>query len=489
LAEEDLRLIESLARAATAGATFRVVWPRLLKALPARWRVRRLELVRVAGDQLEVLLAEEAVGHTTTIRSVRRGRAGSFANEVLSSRDALVVRAKPRPEDCDGQLTRTLLGFPMETARGTPACVVLHADATPAKIDVKPALWRAMARMFETAVVHIGVVERVAHLSQRAHHENIELRGELSAQRPVLIAESASMRRVVSLAEQVSEHEIAVLLLGESGTGKELVARHIHEHSPRKAGPFIAVNCGALPESLIESELFGHEKGAFTGASARRLGRFERAHRGTIFLDEVAELPLSAQVKLLRVLQERSFERVGGERSIPVDVRILAATHRPIQQMVERGQFRADLYYRLGAFPIDIPPLRQRPEDIAAIVHTRLAQLARKQRRAVPTLSTDTLAALCRASWPGNVRELENALERALILSPGDELPLSAFELQAAPLGDPQIETLEDATRRCIKSALRASHGKIYGPQGAAKLLGLKPSTLQTKMAKLRITK
>jgi formate hydrogenlyase transcriptional activator len=274
-----------------------------------------------------------------------------------------------------------------------------------------------------------------------------------------------------------------VLIRGATGTGKEGLARAIHDASARAGGPFVVVNLGAIPEGLIESELFGHEKGAFTGAAGRRAGQFEQADGGTLFLDEVGDAPLSVQVRLLRALQERRVRRVGGSEEIPVDVRVVAATHRPLEQMVQAGAFREDLYYRLNTFPIDLPPLRDRLEDLVPLTRHLVERHARRMNRKPPVVADETIAALRAYPWPGNIRELENFLERALILSPPGELVLPDLPgRRAQPRAVSSTPSFDDGVRQLLKRALDAAGGKIYGDDGAAALLGLKPTTLQGKL-------
>ncbi len=284
---------------------------------------------------------------------------------------------------------------------------------------------------------------------------------------------------------------------GETGTGKEVIANAIHYSSPRKDGPFIKVNCGAIPETLLDSELFGHEKGAFTGAISQKRGRFERADKGTIFLDEIAELPAQAQVRLLRVLQIKEIERVGGTTSIPVDIRIISATNRNLQEMIASGRFREDLWFRLNVFPIMIPPLRQRREDIPSLVHhfidRKSKELKLAERRVLATGAIDRLMAY---DWPGNIRELENLIERALIQSRGDTLSFEALSAPQVPVGrevtrDPgrnrTVFSLDEINAQHIRQALEMAGGKINGPGGAAQILGLHPNTLRSRMNKLGI--
>jgi formate hydrogenlyase transcriptional activator len=277
--------------------------------------------------------------------------------------------------------------------------------------------------------------------------------------------------------------------LGETGTGKELIARALHKISPRRQRLLVKVNCAALAPGVIASELFGHEAGAFTGATKRRLGRFEIAHQGSLFLDEIGELPADVQVLLLRVLQERAFERVGGNEPIASDVRVIAATHRDLQGDVGEGRFRADLYYRLNVFPIHVPPLRQRKEDIPALVEHFVRHFARRMNKPVSGVTRSTMELLQHYSWPGNVRELENILERALIVACDDKLHVDPTWL-SSPLPILQGNSgasLADVERDTILEALKRCSGKIYGPEGAAHALRLKPSTLYGKMRKYHI--
>lgn len=355
-----------------------------------------------------------------------------------------------------------------------------------------------ITKILQGAQHNAHLLHRVAQVSRHAHREYRKLKRQLETFHDTdeFIALSSKTRQVLAQADRVAAHDTTALLLGESGTGKELLARRIHQRSGRASGPFIQVNCGALPEGLTETELFGHERGAFTGAERLHKGRFERAHEGTILLDEVADLPPQAQVKLLRVLQEGQLERVGGETPISINVRVIAATHKPLAKLVEEGSFRADLFYRLHVFPLDIPPLRDRRSEIPELARRILEKLARRFQRRAPKLTQPALRLLMMWSWPGNVRELENTLERALILTPGEalmpcalpmELRRSALSTSEEPrvLEEPALQTFEEAMRGCIRRALAQSEGKVYGPGGAAELLDLKPSTLQSKMKRL----
>ena len=292
---------------------------------------------------------------------------------------------------------------------------------------------------------------------------------------------------VLRKAEQVADTDSTVLLLGETGTGKELVARTIHEHSRRAARPMVKVNCAAIPASLVESELFGREKGAYTGALTREIGRFELADNSTIFLDEVGELPLELQAKLLRVLQEGEFERLGSSKTLRVNVRVIAATSRNLTTAVKEGKFRADLFYRINVFPIMLPPLRERREDIPGLVWHFIRELGNRMGRNVETVRASTMKAFQNYSWPGNVRELRNVIERSLILSPGPELRAelpssSEVELCAGT-------TLEEVECAHIRRVLERTRWRIRGADGAAAILGLKPTTLESRLKKLGISR
>jgi len=305
-----------------------------------------------------------------------------------------------------------------------------------------------------------------------------------------IIGNSGSLRQALKQVEIVAPTDATVLVLGETGTGKELIARAIHEASKRSHRPFIKINCAAIPASLLESELFGHERGAFTGAVAQRIGRFELADGGTLFLDEVGEIPLELQPKLLRVLQEREFERIGGTRTLRVDVRVIAATNRDLLGMVGTQRFRDDLYYRLHVFPIAIPPLRERPEDIEALVAHFVHEFARRMSRDIDLIPNETLDALRRHPWPGNVRELENVIQRAVILSTGGRLTLPPLLVEAAPQPPPkEPDSLKDNERAFIVRVLEQSNWVIGGPRGAAARLGLKRTTLHSLLKRLGLSR
>ena len=305
-----------------------------------------------------------------------------------------------------------------------------------------------------------------------------------------IIGNSRNLELVLEQVEQVAPTDSTVLVQGETGTGKELVARALHNLSSRCGRPFIKLNCAAIPFDLLESELFGHEKGAFTGAIAQKIGRFELADKGTLFLDEVGDIPLALQPKLLRVLQEQEFERLGSGRTHQVDVRLVAATHRNLVEMVKRNEFRSDLYYRLNVFPIPLPPLRARREDIPALVEHFVEIYARRMGKQIDQIPPETMSELTSYAWPGNIRELQNFIERSVILSSGTVLraPLSSLK-SAAATGAHEAVTLEEAERDHIRKILEQTRWVVSGPNGAAARLGIKRSTLYFRMQKLGISR
>jgi formate hydrogenlyase transcriptional activator len=307
-----------------------------------------------------------------------------------------------------------------------------------------------------------------------------------------ILGESSAFRQALEQVAMVAPSDCTVLLLGETGTGKELIARAIHEHSARKRRTMVKLNCAAIPAGLLESELFGHERGAFTGAIAPRPGRLDQADQGTLFLDEVGDIPVELQPKLLRVLQEREFERLGSTQTKKVDVRLVAATHRNLEAMIDAGEFRDDLYYRLNVFPIEVPPLRERREDIPLLAQYFTQRYAWEMGKTIETIPGESMQALVRYNWPGNIRELQNLIERAVILSSGSVLQVPARYLQTrtAPSQETkQLRTLAEAERDHILSALKRADWVLAGPRGAAALLGINRSTLQFRMRKLGIVR
>jgi formate hydrogenlyase transcriptional activator len=341
----------------------------------------------------------------------------------------------------------------------------------------------------ENALAYGQIAELKDKLAQEKLYLEDEIRSEMHFED--IVGKSAALRRVLQQVETVAPTDSTVLISGETGTGKELIARAIHQLSPRRPHAFVKLNCAAIPTGLLEAELFGHEKGAFTGAITQRIGRFELANRGTVFLDEIGEIPLELQPKLLRVLQDREFERLGSTRTLRTDARLIAATNRDLAALVDEQQFRADLFYRVNVFPVHVPPLRERPEDIPLLVRHFAQQFARRMHKTIATIPSDTLQGLLRYPWPGNIRELQNVIERAVIVSPGPvlQVPLIDLNPRAAPARPMPQDTLEEAERKHILAMLEETKWVLGGANGAAVRLGMKRSTLQFRLRKLGIAR
>src|SRR3984957_6801262 len=367
-----------------------------------------------------------------------------------------------------------------------------------------------VANQIAIAVENALAYGQISELKDKLTQENVYLESEIRSELHFedIVGNSELLRRVLREVETVAPADSTVLIYGETGTGKELIARAVHNLSSRKSNPFVKLNCAAIPKDLIESELFGHEKGAFTGAIIQRVGRFELANRGTIFLDEIGDIPLELQPKLLRVLQEREFERLGSTRTMRSDARLIAATNRDLDQLVAEGKFRSDLYYRLNVFPVRVPALRERPADIPLLVRHFVQQFSRRMTKAIEAIPAETMTALTRYPWPGNIRELQNVIERAVILTNGpvlsvhiDDLraPSPAAALLSTPNGNAASTQIPDASRQDLRSALEESERQhilaaleksnwvVAGPEGGAARLGLKRSTLESRIQKLGI--
>jgi formate hydrogenlyase transcriptional activator len=424
---------------------------------------------------------------------------GTPSGEVISTRKPLIVSGA-NLDRYEPSVSRLFLAeglhsgciVPLITANrtlGTLSLSSLRPGAfTQEDVDLLMRVANQVAIAIENALAYREIAELKNKLADEKLYLEEEIRTEYTFEE--IVGDSPALKRVLSQVETVAPTDSSVLVLGETGTGKEVIARAIHDLSPRRERTFVKVNCAAIPTGLLESELFGHEKGAFTGAIAQKVGRFELAHRGTLFLDEVGDIPLELQPKLLRVLQEKEFERLGGTRTLHVDVRVVAATNRDLTQMVEDRLFRSDLYYRLNVFPIVVPPLRERAEDIPLLVRYFAQKHARRMDRHIETIPVEEMEALTHYQWPGNVRELENLIERAVILSRGPALhvPLPEDRLSGEALAASPV-TLEAAEREHILRALRDTNWVIAGPGGAAARLGMKRTTLQSRMAKLGISR
>jgi formate hydrogenlyase transcriptional activator len=380
---------------------------------------------------------------------------------------------------------------PLATPRETLGFLSLNRRSpdpfTPDELD-----WSAQAAaQIAIALENALAFREIAALKDRLAHENVYLEEEIRGAQHFgeIVGESRALKRILSEVGTVAATDATVLLLGETGTGKELIARAIHGASERRTRSLVTVNCATSPAGLLESEWFGHERGAFTGALTQKIGRFELAHQGTLFLDEIGDVPLDLQSKLLRALQEREIERLGSTRTVRVDFRLVAATNCDLEEMVAKRQFRADLYYRLNVFPVRIPPLRDRREDIPLLVRYFTQRFAKRLRRPIESVSRESMEMLCRWEWPGNVRELQNVIERAVILSQGTVLtvPRSEFEVPLPSTSSPV--TLEDAERDHILSALERTGWVIGGPGGAAARLGLKRTSLVSTMRRLGIVR
>jgi formate hydrogenlyase transcriptional activator len=419
------------------------------------------------------------------------GRAFRSRHPLILDRAAMEEFDSPTSRLLRDEGVRSVVSMPLTThdrVLGTLSLASLRDSAFElGDVDLLVQVARQVSLAVENALAFQEIGELKNKLAREKLYLEDEIRSEMNFDE--IVGESPILRTVLKQVETVAPTDSTVLIQGETGTGKELIARAIHNLSPRRENTFVKVNCAAIPTGLLESELFGHERGAFTGAIAQRLGRFELANGGTIFLDEVGDIPLELQPKLLRVLQEQAFERLGSTHTIRVDIRLVAATNRNLEEMVAARTFRNDLYYRLRVFPLQMPPLRERQEDIPSLVRYFVQKFARRMNRAVETIPAETLDVLARYAWPGNIRELENLIERAVILSPGPLLrvPLGELKLSPEPIGDNL--TLRAAEREHILKALEATNWVLAGPRGAAARLGMKRTTLQSKMVRLGVSR
>lgn len=378
------------------------------------------------------------------------------------------------------------------TKSGTRRTLLVHVKRVSIGAGARLYVCRDITERKQAELAAAAAHDEIHRLSKRLAADNCYLRREVEQQynHDAIIGRSPAIRRVLQEIDQVAHANSTVLLLGETGTGKELVARAIHSRSPRHPRPMVTLNCAALPAALIESELFGREEGAYTGAMSRQIGRFEHADGSTLFLDEVGELPLETQAKLLRVLQSGEFERLGSTKPRMADVRIVAATNRDLEQRVREGAFRQDLYYRLNVFPIRVPPLRERMDDVPLLVQSFVQEFSRTMKKVIDAVPQSALDALLQHNWPGNIRELRNVIERAMIVSQGDILAVEAP--RAGHAEDPALPsdaTLDDVERNHIRAILAKTGWRISGPRGAAAALGVKPTTLEYRMHRLGIVR
>jgi transcriptional regulator with GAF, ATPase, and Fis domain len=462
-----------------------------LSALPAVWAGYRLP--KIVDDVAEVLMRAL---HTefVYVTLVDDEPAIAAARAKQPAIDTSRLTAEARRMLASGATTSTI-SDPLDPTRSLRATVISGGSGSELAIVAASAAPRFPTQLDRFLLVLTANLANTVISRKRVRElleENVLLRNEIDEHLLMgsVIGVTRSMRSVLSNVDKVAPTDATVLITGETGTGKELIAREIHRRSRRAGGPLISVHAAALPAGLIASELFGHERGSFSGAMQRRIGRFELATRGTIFLDEVGELPSEMQVALLRVLQERTFERVGGSQTLHTEARVIAATNRDLLKMVGEGTFREDLYYRLSVFPIHIPPLRERREDIPALVEHFTRIFARRLEKPIHRISKASMARLMEYAWPGNVRELENVIERAVILASGDELVVAADVFPRpgkTSRGGALPLRLEEVEKTAIEQALSESGGRVGGHAGAAASLGLRPTTLYSKLRKHHI--
>ena len=460
-----------------------------------------------AGTGLLIRQAEDFPLGKGLLSAVQISPHNSPGGLALHERAPLIF-SKQQMQGFEAEITKNLLAeglrslccVPLLRPKGPLGVLVLGSTRVDAFHPEDLTLLDQVAAQLATALENQRAVVEIDALKRRLSAETKYLAGEFrpTGDFPEIIGDSPALKQALDQVTTVAPSEATVLLLGETGTGKELFAQAVHRLSRRKDGPFIKVNCAAIPTGLLESELFGHEKGAFTGAVSQKVGRMELAHGGTLLLDEVGEIPLELQPKLLRVLQDQEFERLGSNRTIKVDLRLIAATNRDLALSMGRHEFRSDLFYRLSVFPIRVPPLRDRTDDIPLLVRHFVHKFARRMNRNIESIPSETMNALSGWSWPGNVRELENLMERSVIVSEGPVLRVPLTELQGDPHAPTAVDrgsastadhSLDNAERQHIIRILRETNGVLSGPGGAAHRLGLKRTTLQSKMQRLKITR
>jgi len=489
-----LEISEALIGCRDFDALFRSLWDSLHKLIRFDFLIlmlydetsRSTRLQAIAGEGL----VEPLLGRTLPME-------GTPAEIVFSTQRPLYVPDLEVETRFRADLMAELRRFQLRSGLWIPLTVrrrLGHLAFTSREFDPygpqEQEFMEHVARHVAIAVENALAFDEINELRRRIEDEKVYLEEEIRSEYRFdeIVGHSSALRHVLDQVRTAAPTESTVLIHGETGTGKELVARAIHQLSRRSQHTFVKLNCSAIPAGLLESELLGHEKGAFTGAVTQRIGRFELAHKGTLFLDEVGELPLELQPKLLRVLQDGQFERLGGTRTIESDFRLVAATNRDLRAMIGEQRFRTDLYYRLNVFPITIPPLRDRREDIPTLVRYFVQEYATRMGKQIDVIPTESMDALAAYSWPGNVRELRNVVERSVILTSGRRLhiPKDALDDDASPAGHGVLR-MEEAERKHILNALDAANWVVGGPKGAAKVLGLKRSTLQSRMEKLGI--
>ena len=431
------------------------------------------------------------IGRVLDLNDSPAGRAFLNQKPLLRS-DLESQRQTSSEERAYGHGFRSLCALPLTVRGRRIGAITVGSLAKDQYTEADAEFLMEVANQIAIAVDNMRSHEETEALRARFQAEAVYLQEEIKTEHNFeeIIGQSAPVRRLLRKLEQVAPTEATVLIQGETGTGKELLARAVHDRSRRKDRPLVKVNCGSIPAGLVESELFGHEKGAFTGATQRRIGRFELANGGTIFLDEVTELPIDTQVKLLRVLQEGEFERVGSSQTLKVDVRVIAATNRNLKEVVQNGTFRSDLFYRLNVFPLEVPALRERKDDLPLLVNFFLSKCAKKFAKKVQGVSQKSMDNLANYDWPGNVRELQNIVERAVVLAGGPIVQIDESMIRSGEtVQESALDTLENAERNHILRALKETHWVVHGKKGAAEILGINPSTLRSRMEKLGIKK
>ena len=453
-----------------------------------------------AGSGLLVYQATDFPLSKGQMPTVQGSASETPVGQSMRERKAMIF-SKKQLQGFDDEVAKGLLAeglqslccVPLMRPKGPLGVVVLGSTRPDAFRGEDVGLINQVVTQLAVALENHRAAAEIEQLKHRLGEERRYLEGETrtEGQFPEIVGDSAAVKQVLDQIATVAVSEATVLILGETGTGKELVAHAIHRMSRLKDGPFIKVNCAAIPTGLLESELFGHEKGAFTGAISRKIGRIELAHGGTLFLDEVGEIPTELQPKLLRVLQDQEFERLGSNHTVKVKVRVVAATNRNLSESIAQGKFRNDLFYRLNVFPIRVPSLRERREDIPLLIRHFVHKFARRMDRYIETIPKETMRSLMQWDWPGNIRELENLMERSVILSDGNALrvPLSELRAQGNSRTEDDDRSLDTAERQHIIRVLRETRGVLSGPEGAARRLGLKRTTLQSKMQRLGITR